>query len=124
MQIPSAYLPPETRASVSVSVSRRAFQTAVALSILMSIGAFVAIPFVQPEVPIFYTLAQPERQLVPKGWLLLFPAIAWFITLLHFALIKSFHDLEKKVQALFCWVTVGLVGITGLLLARVIAIVL
>jgi hypothetical protein len=124
MQVPSvpapeAFVPPKP-----VSSPARAFKTALALSLLITAGALVAFPFVQPVIPIFYTLASPDKQLAPKIWLFFFPLLAWLVTIFHFSLLKTMKSVEGTMLTIFCWATAGIVGVIGLLLVRVIAIVL
>jgi hypothetical protein len=87
--------------------------------------AFVGImySFLQPEIPLFYTLAQPERQLVHKVWIFFLPALAWLVALGHLLLLKVMRELDEGVRRIFSWTTLGLVLIIGMLLIRVILLV-
>jgi hypothetical protein len=104
--------------------ARKTFRLAVILSLLISTASVISWPFLQPVIPIFYTLAQPDSQLVAKIWIFIFPVFAWLVTLLHFPLLKLMKDLGGSVETLFSWATVGVISVTGLILVRLILLVL
>lgn len=124
MQVPNVAPPQPLVMPRTNSFSAKAFQLAAGLSLVITLVSIGVLPFLQPVIPIFYTLAQPEKQLAAKSWLLLFPLAAWLITLLHFSLLKAMKDLDRGMQKIFCWATVGLVSIIGLLLIRLILLVI
>ncbi|MFH2118434.1 MAG: hypothetical protein ABII10_01715 [Candidatus Paceibacterota bacterium] len=121
MQIPST--DQHTPLSSRVNPEIRTFRTAFLLSILLTAITGIFFSFLQPVIPLFYTLAQPEKQLVAKVWIFFFPVLAWAITLGHFSLIKIISNLDETMRQIFSWTTVGLVITTGLLLLRVILLV-
>lgn len=90
------------------------------LSLLMTAAAGVLYSFLQPVIPLFYTLTQSNQQLVNKWWIFLFPAFSWLVTMVHFTLLKTMKNLEGSIERIWCWTTVGIVGITSLLFIRLI----
>lgn len=125
MQFPSSVTPPETFLPPKpVSSAARAFKTTLVLALAMTAGALVAYPFLQPAIPLFYTLAAPERQLTHKIWLFFLPLLAWLVTIIHFSLLKTMKNIEGSVLTIFCWTTVGIVTVLALLLVRIILLVL
>ncbi len=60
----------------------------------------------QPELPIFYSLAQSNQQLAPKHWIFLFPFLSFLTTICNFSLIKQNSDLEAILVAVISWTTV------------------
>lgn len=92
----------------------------VALSLVLLILYFS----LQPEVPLFYSLAQPQDYLVPKQWLILFPLFSSGITLGHFALLRSIQNYGKVIQTLFAWTSVSLHIMLIVAFARIIYIIL
>lgn len=102
---------------------RITFQISAVTAVLMSIAAGLAYPFIQPVIPIFYTLALPSNQLAPKIWLFLFPIFSWVIVLVHFSLLKLLKTLEISIEKLFAWTTVGIIGIIAVLFIRLILLV-
>lgn len=124
MQIPSAdpVLPAVFPRATSPTAS--AVKLTLGLSVAVTALAALAYPFLQPVIPVFYTLPQPERQLAGKIWIFLFPLLAWLIALTHLVLLKKMKTVEGSVQRVAYWTTTGLVAIIALLLVRVILIVL
>ena len=86
----------------------------------MTVAAVILYSFLQPVIPLFYTITQPDAQLVPKIWIFLLPIFAWLVTLLHFSLLKTMKNLEGSIERIFCWATVGIVSITSLLFIRLV----
>lgn len=124
MQISSASAAPQPTIVSRVSSPARAFKTALGLSVLLTAASVLSYPFLQPVIPVFYTLSQPERQLAHKIWIFLFPVLAWVVTLLHFSLLKTMKNVEGNMLHIFSWATVGVLAVTALLFVRVILIVL
>jgi hypothetical protein len=123
MQIPSVEQLENLR-PVRPDPVMRTLRTAVLLTIALTATVGIFYSFLQPKIPLFYTLAQPENQLVHKAWIFFFPAFAWIISVGHFILIKSLTNLTEGVRRIFSWVTLGLVIMIGLLLVRIILLVL
>lgn len=123
MQIPSADPVLPSTPIRTTSPIARPVKTTLIISVALTAMAGIAYPFLQPVIPVFYTLPQPERQLVAKSWIFLFPILAWLITVSHFVLMKKMKTVEGNIQRIFAWTTAGIVAIIALLLVRVILIV-
>ncbi|OGJ37864.1 MAG: hypothetical protein A2383_02125 [Candidatus Pacebacteria bacterium RIFOXYB1_FULL_39_46] len=121
MQISS--IDQQTSLSSRTNPEIRTFRTAFLLTILLTAITGIFFSFLQPVIPLFYTLAQPEKQFVHKAWIFFFPLLAWLITLGHFSLIKIMSNLDETIKQIFSWTTVGIIIIIGLLLVRVILLV-
>gem|GEM_PF-426688 len=78
---------------------------------------------VQPQVPLFYSLARPAEQLAAKEWLFIIPAISGTISFTHLLLINSFLEYDRMILKLFSWSTVGLQVIITLGLLRILFII-
>lgn len=76
------------------------------LSFILSLTVLVLFTSLQPQVPMFYSLAEPQDFLVSKFWLILFPVISFFLTIFHFFAIRFFGEHERVVPTLFAWGTV------------------
>lgn len=98
--------------------TRLAFRNSIRMSILATALAGLSFIFLQPVIPIFYSLAQPEKQLQPKIWIFLYPALAWMIALSHFAILNKTRDLAIPVQKIFAWTTTGIIILLNILLIR------
>lgn len=77
----------------------------------------------QPEIPIFYSLAQSNQQLAPKYWIFLFPFLSFLTTVTNFSLIKRNSDLETILIAVISWTTVTWQFLLMLTCVRLLAIV-
>jgi len=99
------------------------FRISFVMCFLITLTAGVSFPFLQPVIPVFYSLSQPEKQLVNKIWIFLFPAFSWLILFINSLLIRMFQEIEGNMQKTFAWTTVGAIAITGILLIRVITII-
>lgn len=77
----------------------------------------------QPVVPLFYSLAQPQDYLTPKIWLTVFPLTSFLITFIHLALLKSIQNYEKIIQQLYVWLTVVIQLLLLLALIRILTII-
>lgn len=80
--------------------------------------------FLQPELPIFYSLPLSSQQIVPRYWILLFPGLAFSITVLHIVLIGIFKHVEEEVLRLFCWMTVLIQMLLLAILVRLLVLVI
>lgn len=98
----------------------RTLRWAAVIALVMTVATGIALPFLQPVIPLFYSLSQPEKQLAPKTWLILLPALAWIVTVTHFMIIRKLESLEGNIEKIFSWTTLGLVGLLGLLFIRII----
>lgn len=76
------------------------------VSLLTSLISLTLYFRIQPEIPIFYSLAQPAEQLAAKEWIFLFPAISIFISVAHSLLLRLINKSEKLIRKLFAWTTV------------------
>jgi hypothetical protein len=78
----------------------------------------------QPEIPLFYTLANKQAQLVPKIYVFLFPTISFVINITHFFILKSLQKFSTVLLRLFAGTTIALQILLGLALIRIILITL
>lgn len=80
--------------------------------------------FLQPEIPVFYSLPLTSQQIVNRNWILLFPGFSLSVTLLHIVLIGLFHKVDLEVLRLFCWLTVIVQSLLLAILIRLLVLVL
>ena len=78
---------------------------------------------IQPQVPLFYSLARPSQHLTSKNWLFLLPVLSLFIGLTHLMIAKIAKHTDQLLMKLFAWTTVGIQLILGLALFRILAII-
>jgi len=96
-------------------VAKKTLYASYAVSLIQIGVAVAAFLFLQPELPLFYTLAEEEQQLAPKIWVLIFPLLSVIINLIHSVLISL--DTKKEVVLLSLFARVTTVLQVALLLA-------
>lgn len=122
MEIPAVESPTTLTSHSKAPYFVRTLRYAALISLLMTVASGVILPFLQPVIPLFYSLSQPDKQLAPKIWIILLPIMAWLITIGHFIILRNMKSLEGSMEKIFCWATFGLVAITGLLFIRIISL--
>src|SRR5258708_35656168 len=60
----------------------------------------------QPNIPLFYSLPQPNDYLVQKAWLVVFPLFFFFITFFHFFMLRFLCPYACVLRKVFSWLTV------------------
>jgi hypothetical protein len=103
---------------------RTPFLISVLLSCLFSLVLLSTYFYLQPLVPLFYSLAQPNDYLVPKIWLATFPILSFVITLGHIFLIRYLFEHQRIIPLLFAWFTVVVQLLFALAFFRIILITL
>lgn len=76
----------------------------------------------QPELPLLYSVATKQDQLVPKIFLFIFPIISLLINILHFFIAKSLKNFSMILLELFVGTTIGLQLLLAFALIRIIII--
>ncbi|GEM_PF-912746 len=67
----------------------------LAINLIILLITLRSYPFIQPVIPIFYSLPNPNQHLADKSWLFLLPAISLLMNLIH---IYSFKLIESNTQ--------------------------
>lgn len=106
------------------SSPRMAFRWCIWLGLLISVLAGLALVWVQPIIPLFYSITDPNQQLTSKWWLLLFPGLSILFTSAHFLLARALKDWAEIIIRLIAWSTVALQAIVALTLVRIIWVIL
>lgn len=100
------------------------FKISLALTVVIAVEIAIVYLRLQPELPIFYSLAEAEKQLAPKAYIWLLPSFSLLLNLLHFGLTRVFKQLETMILNIFSWSTVLLQTILFLTVTRIILIIL
>jgi hypothetical protein len=103
---------------------RTPFLLSVLLSCLFSLVLLSSYFYLQPVVPLFYSLAQPNDYLVSKIWLATFPLLSFAITFGHIFLIRFLFEHQRIIPLLFAWFTVAVQLLFALAFFRIILITL
>lgn len=98
------------------------FKAAAAIGIATLLLAGLYYPGSQPQLPIFYSMAQQSQQLAPKELIFLFPGISFVILAAHLAIIHALKNIDKLVLRLFALMTAILQFVLLLSLIRIIYI--
>lgn len=88
-------------------------------SLLISIIYFF---IAQPELPIFYTLANKSDQLVPKYFIFIFPLISLLITIIHTPIASILYRKSIVILKIFMGTTLLFQVLLALALLRIIII--
>lgn len=101
---------------------RLIFKLVIASNLLNLIICSGGFWYLQPQIPLFYSLAQPEQQLVPKIWIFLLPGFSLIINLNHLLLLKILKPSQLFVSQLFSYSTLILQIILLMIASRLILI--
>jgi hypothetical protein len=104
------------------SIVHRPLLVAVFLSGLLLLFSTIYFVIAQPVIPLFYTLARPSQQLVPKAWLFLFPGLSLILNALHIQVMHWLKNHDEVLLILFAWVGVAFQVMLCLALLRIILI--
>jgi len=109
-----------------VKIIPKSVQTPITISwilfLLFLVTSIIYFFLSQPEIPLFYTLANMEDQLVSKVLIFLFPAISFIINVIHFLIVKSLQKYSAVLLKLFVGTTITLQVLIGFALFRIIFI--
>lgn len=93
------------------------------ITMLLVLTTLVFFFRVQPQIPIFYSLARTSQHLASKHWLFLFPSISLIINLLHLLIIRLSRSTNKLLLQLFAGTTMVMQLLLGLALLRILIII-
>ncbi len=77
----------------------------------------------QPQVPIFYSLANPSEYLADKQWIMLFPLLSFSTLFIHIFVLSSLKLYEKIINQMFVWTTVVIQSLFFLAVVRILIII-
>lgn len=77
----------------------------VIVNLLTIILSLVFYPSLQTDIPLFYSLPETQ-QLVNKEFILILPALASIINIIHFLIIKNFKNAHPTILQVFLLSTV------------------
>ena len=98
---------PSKKRGVRLKLAPKYIATPIKISLFITLFLLlltgVILTFIQPVIPLFYSLPNPNEQLVNKSWLLLLPALSFLINLAHLGLLKIFPTVDQLMVKLFAW---------------------
>jgi len=109
-----------------VKIIPKSVQTPISITwilfLLFLVSTIIYFFLSQPELPMFYSVATRQDQLVPKAFLFLLPGISLIINVVHFFIIKSLQKFSVVLLQLFVWTTIIFQVLIGFALFRIILI--
>ncbi len=105
------------------STTRLAFRWAVWLGIIIAALCGLGLFLAQPIIPLFYSITDPNQQLVSKWWFLLFPGLAFLFTGAHYFLMRSLKDWTEIIIRLIGWSNVALQVMLLLTIVRILWVI-
>ena len=93
--------------------------------LLASISTFtthISYPSLQPELPLLYSLALPEQQLIAKEFIFLLPSVAFGVFFFHLVSCQILYSIDRTFMKLMSWLTVIFEALLLFSLIRIISI--
>lgn len=84
---------------------RSHFLVSLGMSCLLILVTTIAYFQLQPIIPLFYSLPEPNDYLAPKIWIFIFPAVSSIISVGHLLLVPIFRYHDRAILQLFGWLT-------------------
>jgi hypothetical protein len=81
----------------------------ILLNLLFLVSALLSIVVyfgMQPVIPLFYTLTQPEQQLVAKEWIIIYPSGLALVSIIHSFILYRLQSGQLLLLQLFSWTSV------------------
>jgi hypothetical protein len=92
------------------------------VAIILICLSLIVQPFLQPQIPLFYSLALPSQQLADKAWIFFFPIFSFLILMTHFLLILSLKKISLNLTKLFSWLTLIMLIALFIIFSRIVII--
>jgi len=93
------------------------------LWLLQTILAGASLTWIQPVIPLLYSVANPQQQLVSKWWVLVFPGLSLLFLAWHFFLVKNLKNWAEIIIKLIAWSSVILQLLLTATLIRLLIII-
>lgn len=103
--------------------ARVPFRLSLLITIFMFGAGLFIYPKLQPVIPLFYSLSQPQQQLTNKEWIFLLPGLALMIIGVHYFLTQAFSKTQPLLIKLFSWTTLFIEILILMAFLRIILIV-
>lgn len=103
--------------------TRLPLRLTLGLCFIQIMAAGLSLFWIQPEIPLLYSLANPRQQLVARWWILIFPVLSSLFLSWHFYLVKSLKNWAEIIIKLIAWGSVILQLLLAATLARLLLII-
>ena len=98
------------------------FLLALLMASISTFTTLITYPSLQPELPLFYSLALPEQQLIAKEFIFLLPAVTFGIFFFHLISCQILYGIDRTFMKLMSWLTVIFESLLLFSLIRIISI--
>ena len=88
--------------------SRKPLSYSFAILLVHSLVVSISFFLLQPEIPLWYSLAEKSQQLAPKAWIFVIPVTSGLWFFITAALARAASKLDTSLVKLFSWIHVGL----------------
>ncbi|HCC84615.1 MAG TPA: hypothetical protein DEP87_02950 [Candidatus Pacebacteria bacterium] len=83
--------------------ARLPFRWCLSLSLLSLALAGFGLTWLQPMIPLLYSVTNTSLQLVSRWWILVFPGLAVLFALIHLILVRVLRDWAEIIIRLIAW---------------------
>ena len=102
---------------------RTHFLCSTAASCFLTLFTAIAYFQLQPKVPIFYSLGEPNEYLADKAWLFVFPVLSTTITVMHVLILHTLRSHHNVMNQLFGWLTLIVQSVCVVAAVRIVIII-
>jgi hypothetical protein len=103
--------------------TRQPLRWSLALALIQALLAGISLIWIQPVIPLLYSISNPQQQLVSHWWIFVFPALAFLFLSWHFFLIKALKNWAEIIIKLLAWSSVILQLLLTATLIRLLVII-
>ncbi len=104
--------------------SRTPMLLSFVISTITATITFALIPWLPPQIPLFYTMAQPGLTLAPKLWITMLPALLFIFTLVNGLVSQTLRNYDPLLVRLFAWSALISQTVLALAMLRIVFIVM
>jgi hypothetical protein len=84
---------------------RQFFLVSILVTCFLALITTVAYFQLQPQIPLFYSLAEPNDYLAAKHWIFILPSFSAVVTFLHLLILPTLRNYNRVMNQLFGWLT-------------------
>lgn len=93
------------------------------LSVILALIATIFYFIAPPQIPLFYSLSQPEQQLVQKEGIFILPTVALVSLLTTLALLSYAKNLDSVISTLILWSQIIMQSLLLVVTIRILVII-
>jgi len=74
------------------------------INLVIFVITLMVYPFIQPKIPLFFSLVNPQNHLAEKLWLFLLPTISLAINIIHIQSLKLIDSAHEFIIRFFIYI--------------------